>query len=569
MTVAELQAENAELRQRLEEAEETVRAIRDGAVDAFVVAEPDGNKIYTLENADRPYRLLVEQMQQGAATLQADGMIVWCNRRLAELLDVPHERLVGAKLHEFFAPEDRSVYDHLLWEGQFRTGRGEAHLRRSDGGLLPAYLTFNVLPKDCGAALGVLVTDLTAQRHQEQLAAAHETLRASEARLQHVMIELREADRRKDEFLAVLAHELRNPLAPISNSLHILRMTSKHDPGVDRVGEMMERQVNHMVRLVDDLLEVSRITRGNIELRKEPIAVAAIVRSAVETSQPLIEIANHQFVQSLPAEPLTVDGDPVRLTQVVANLLNNAAKYTDPGGQIWLNVRREDQWVAISVRDTGIGIDTSMLPRVFDLFTQVDRHTDRAQGGLGIGLTLVKSLVEMHGGTVQVHSEGKGRGSEFVVRLPLAAARVATDMPGKDTHESATLGTRRVLVVDDNHDAADSLGLLLKLLGVDVHVVYNGPDALEAFATYKPAVVFLDIGMPGMDGHEAARRMRELPLSREVTFIALTGWGQEEARNRSQIAGFDYHLIKPADIGALQTLLASLEGPAGIRRTRR
>jgi signal transduction histidine kinase/ActR/RegA family two-component response regulator len=367
---------------------------------------------------------------------------------------------------------------------------------------------------------------------------------------------LRDADRRKDEFLAILAHELRNPLAPIRNSLHILRMTRQHHPAAERVSAMMERQVGHMVRLVDDLLEVSRITRGKIELRKEPVEVDAVLRSALETSQPLIEAAAHRLTLAVPPEPLVVDGDPVRLTQVVANLLNNAAKYTNAGGQLWLSARREGSWVAISVRDTGSGIAPEMLPHVFEMFTQVDHRAARVQGGLGIGLTLVKSLVEMHGGRVTAHSEGTGRGSEFVVHLPLASARRDARGGEMRVKPSAVLGPRRVLVVDDNHDAADSLSILLRLLGADVRIAYNGPDALEAYSTYQPSVVFLDIGMPGMDGHEVAERIRS--QSRSVTLIGLTGWGQEEDRKRSQAAGFDYHLIKPADVDALETLLTSL-----------
>ncbi|MFO0809323.1 MAG: PAS domain S-box protein [Gemmataceae bacterium] len=386
---------------------------------------------------------------------------------------------------------------------------------------------------------------------------------------------LRDADRRKDEFLAMLAHELRNPLAPIRNSLHILRMGSPQESATDCVTEMMERQVNHMVHLVDDLLEVSRISRGKIELRLEPVEVAGVVRTAVETSRPLIDAGGHQLALAIPAEPLTLKGDFVRLTQIVANLLNNAAKYSDAGGQIWLSVRREKDGVAISVKDTGQGIPPDMIPRIFDLFMQVDRGPHRTRDGLGIGLTLVKSLVEMHGGSVVAHSEGLGRGSEFVVRLPLwkegggsakDKKRASNSVSSFVLHPSPL---RKVLVVDDNRDAAESLGVLLKLLGADVKVVFSGPDALEALATYKPAVVLLDIGMPGMDGHEVARRIRQQPDAKDVTLIALTGWGQEEDRLRSESAGFDYHLIKPADVNALQTLLVSLEDRPGGRRTGR
>lgn len=373
----------------------------------------------------------------------------------------------------------------------------------------------------------------------------------------HLIKRLRDADQRKDEFLAVLAHELRNPLAPIRNSLHILRLTGQQDPAATRVGEIMERQVNHLVRLVDDLLEVSRITRGKIELRKELVELAAIVRSAVETSRPLIEAGRHELTLSIPTEPITLDCDPVRLAQVMANLLNNSAKYTDEGGQIRLSVRCESDWVVISIHDNGVGIAADMLPRVFDLFTQVELSSGRAQGGLGIGLTLAKSLVEMHGGTVQAKSDGLGKGSEFIIRLPLAAQEPPANRP--ETRPNAVLAPRRVLVVDDNRDAAQSLGMLLKLLGTEVHVAYSGADALQAIGSFQPDVVLLDIGMPDMDGYEVARRIRQQRDFEHVTLIALTGWGQDEDRNRSQLAGFDRHLIKPADVNVLQTLFVSLQ----------
>ncbi len=370
--------------------------------------------------------------------------------------------------------------------------------------------------------------------------------------------ELREADRRKDEFLAVLAHELRNPLAPIRNSVHILRLAVREDPAVDKVGEMMERQVNHMVRLVDDLMEISRISRGKIELRREPVDVAAVIFAAVETSRPLIESAAHHLSLSMPREAVAVDGDPMRLTQVVSNLLNNAAKYTELGGEISVTVTREDSCVAISVRDTGMGIPADKLPLVFDLFMQVDRRTHRVQGGLGIGLTLVKSLVEMHNGTIEARSDGPGQGSEFIVRLPLSVVAGVVGQANAGGNGSAVLSHRRVLVVDDNRDAADSLAMLLELLGAEVRVVYCGEDALTLLESYRPAVVLLDIGMPGMDGYEVARQIRNGTQVPEVTLIALTGWGQEADRNRSQRAGFDHHLIKPADVHALETLLASI-----------
>ena len=396
---------------------------------------------------------------------------------------------------------------------------------------------------------------------------------------------LREADRRKNEFLATLAHELRNPLAPVRNALHLLRMPDLPAPAAGRAVEMMDRQVVHIVRLVDDLLEVSRVTRGKIDLRREPVTLAAVVAAAVETSRPVIDAAGHTLTVSLPPDPVTLDADPVRLAQVFSNLLNNAAKYTDRGGRIDLSAElgtrnpecRSDsafgsefrapgsEFVRVAVRDTGRGVPADMLPRVFDLFTQVDRTDERSQGGLGIGLTLVKSLVELHGGTVEAHSDGPGRGSEFVVRLPV----IRNPEPGTRSEDrngppfrvpgSGFRAPKRVLVADDNRDAADSLGTLLGLLGAEVRVVYDGPEAVAAAAAYRPAVAFLDIGMPTLDGHEVARRVRRLPGGRDVTLIALTGWGQEDDRRRAAAAGFDHHLTKPADPAAVRALLASLE----------
>ena len=367
---------------------------------------------------------------------------------------------------------------------------------------------------------------------------------------------LKQADRRKDEFLAVLAHELRNPLAPIRNSLQILRMTTGADPTAERVCEMMERQVNHMVRLVDDLMEVSRITRGLIELRRAETDLATVIRTAVETSRPLIEAGEHQLAIFLPPERIPLFGDEVRLGQIFANLLNNAAKYTDPGGQIWLTARRDGPEAVVSIRDNGIGLASQTLPVVFDMFMQADRSTHRAQGGLGIGLTLVKTLVELHGGSVSVHSNGPNQGSEFTVRLPLAAGEQRRpDKPG--TSERLAGAQRRILVVDDNKDAAVSLGMLLKVLGMDVKTVNDGPAALTTLEGFRPDVVLLDLGMPGMDGFEVARRIREHHEYDDLTLVALTGWGQPEDRERTHAAGFNHHLVKPADISALRSLLAA------------
>ena len=368
---------------------------------------------------------------------------------------------------------------------------------------------------------------------------------------------LQDADQRKDEFLAMLAHELRNPLAPVRNGLTLLRLAGSSDPTVERVRAVMERQVGHLIRLVDDLMEVSRITRGKIELRRERIDLAMALRGAVETSQPVVDAAGHALVLDLPLEPLPLDADPVRLAQVFANLLNNAAKYAERSGRIVLRARREGHEVAVFVEDDGIGIDPEMLPHVFDLFTQIDSTHRRSQGGLGIGLTLVRSLVELHGGTVAARSDGVGRGSQFEVRLPLANGDSAS-VPAAVPMLAAAPGPLRVLVVDDNRDAADSLAVLLDYLGYTVQVAHDGPGALQQAELFRPALVLLDIGMPEMDGFEVARRFRAQEKWNDLVIVALTGWGQEEDRQRSREAGFDHHLVKPTDIDALQGLLADV-----------
>jgi len=369
---------------------------------------------------------------------------------------------------------------------------------------------------------------------------------------EQVAEKLKQADRRKDEFLATLAHELRNPLAPIRNSLHIFRATGGDRAPTAQVCEIMERQVNHMVRLVDDLLELSRITRGQIELRREHVELASIVHSAIETSQPLIQAARHRLQVDLPDTPLWLDADPVRMAQVFANLLNNAAKYMAEGGTIRIGARVSGGAVSISVADHGIGIAPDMLQCVFDMFTQ-GQPSGRTQDGLGIGLTLVRSLVEMHGGRIEARSAGAGCGSEFIVCLPLALDPRLSAKPV--TSDVGHRMPQRILVVDDNRDAADSLGMYLELLGVDVEVVHDGERALAALARFHPQVVLLDIGMPGMDGHEVARRARAQAAFDDIVFIALTGWGQDRDRQASRAAGIDHHLTKPVDLRALQALL--------------
>ena len=366
---------------------------------------------------------------------------------------------------------------------------------------------------------------------------------------------LRVADQRKDEFLATLGHELRNPLAPLVTGLQLLKTTGLHDSAATQVAGIMERQISHLIRLVDDLLELSRITRGVIDVQRAPLDLALVVRSAIDTTRPAFAAAGHELTVDMPVdEAITVSGDAVRLTQVFANLLTNAAKYTDAGGHIWLTVHTEGAVAVVSIRDNGIGIAPVHLRSVFDMFTQVDRSNRRTQGGLGIGLTLVRSIVGMHGGRVEARSDGPGLGSEFVVQLPmLAKPRVAME----STAPLQPFPPRRILVVDDNRDAAETLGALLDALGATVSVVHSGEAALGMLDAFAPDTVLLDIGMPEIDGYEVSRRIRTSTNHATVLLIALTGWGQEQDQKRSRAAGFDHHLVKPVDIEKLRTLLTS------------
>ncbi len=375
---------------------------------------------------------------------------------------------------------------------------------------------------------------------------------------------LREADHRKDEFLATLAHELRNPLAPIRNGLEILRRSGQLTGPAAQARDMMERQLAHMVRLVDDLLDVSRISRGKVDLRLARLTLQAVLENALESSRPAIEAGHHRLVMQLPTEPVWIDGDLTRLAQVVSNLLNNAAKYTPAGGRIELSAWTEGACAVIGVTDDGTGISADMLPRVFDLFAQVDRTLARAQGGLGIGLSLVKKLVELHGGDIRAESQGLGRGSRFTVRLPRAvpAAGSVAQPPAPAARITPSPAPCRVLVCDDNIDGAESLGLMLDLLGHEVRTVHDGDAALATVQAWRPDVVLLDIGLPGLSGYDVARRLRSDPALRGLLLVAVTGWGTAGDQRRSAEAGFDQHLTKPVEAAALEAVLARRLDPA-------
>ena len=383
-------------------------------------------------------------------------------------------------------------------------------------------------------------------------------LKEAEEQLRRLNGELLEADRRKDEFVAMLAHELRNPLSPIRNAVRILAERGPQDAELVWGRQVIERQVAHMSRLLDDLLDVSRIPQRKLELRKPLVPLANVVDAALESSRPAIEAAGHTLTVSLPEEPLQLEGDPVRLAQVFGNLLTNAAKYTERGGRIDLVAAREGNEAVVSVRDNGIGISPEMVGRLFQMFAQDSRAAPHAQGGLGIGLSLVKGLVELHRGTVEAKSGGPQRGSEFIVRLPLLQARLGEGQGASDADRTMVRLSRRVLVVDDNRDSADTLCALLQVMGCEVAVAYDGEEALAVAPGFKPDAVLLDLGMPKLNGFETCQRMRAEAWGRSICIIAVTGWGQDEDRKRTQEAGFNAHLVKPADPGKLTELLASL-----------
>jgi two-component system, sensor histidine kinase len=435
------------------------------------------------------------------------------------------------------------------------TGRGADSPAIHGATLEMGNVTLLERPTRVPALLSATRAALRARARQYESRSQLMELRRAAAELRSTDLLLREANARKDEFLATLAHELRNPLAPIRNILHVLRH-KQQDAALTPLHDIMERQVTQLVRLVDDLLELSRISRGNITLHIERLDIASVLRSAIETSRPLIDAARHELRVTLPSEPLTVSGDALRLGQVFANLLNNAAKYTQDGGVITLAAEAVNGAVVVTVEDTGVGIPPAMLSSIFDMFTQVPGANARAQGGLGIGLTLVKHLLELHGGRIEARSEGPGKGSRFTVYLSLAGENV----PASEVESEPKRDVRpmpRVLLVDDNRDAADTLAMVLRAQGAEVQTLYNAVDVLTTLIPHSHVVVIADLGMPGMDGYELARQIRADSSNAEVRLIALSGWGQETDRARAEAAGFDAHLTKPADIEALLMLLES------------
>ncbi|HEX4049296.1 MAG TPA: response regulator [Steroidobacteraceae bacterium] len=485
------------------------------------------------------------------------------------------------------------IHEHPRFEKTpiiFITGVHISELDRLRGYTLGAvdYVAIPVVPTILRTKVAVLV-ELYCQRRElqklnrglaqanVQLAEAHSTLQAEKTReLEKLNAALSEANRNKDEFLAMLAHELRNPLASIHNAVQLMRNPQLPSAQLSWARDMIERQLGYLTRLIDDLLDVARITRGKINLAREAVPLANVVARAVETVQPALSRQGHALILDVAEEPLYIDGDPTRLIQIVGNILNNAVKYTKPGGRIELTAGAHQEQVAIRIRDNGIGIEPDLISTVFNLFAQASRSDPSGQAGLGIGLALVKRLVDLHGGAVDAHSEGLGKGCEFTVRFPrLSVESVPSGLEGAAAQADSPAPHRRILIVDDNRDALESLVRLLQLAGHEVHQASDGQQALSLAAEQQPDLVMLDIGMPGMDGYEVARRIRAERWGQPMVLVAVTGWGQDSDRRRSREAGFDSHWVKPLDAQKLAALLGTLPAPvlqdpavarAGLRR---
>jgi PAS domain S-box-containing protein len=509
-----------------------------------------------LRESEERFRLLVESTHDYAIfMLDPQGHVSSWNTGAERIKGYKADEIIG-KHFSCFYPKEAVAKGWPAYELTMATNQG--HFEdvgwrvRKDGSQFWANVVISALRDEGGTLRGFskITRDLSERRQLERA-----TLQAE------LMVDL---NRRKDEFLAMLSHELRNPLAPILNAVHLLHLQKNEDPIQQQARVIIERQVQHLTRLVDDLLEVSRVTTGRIRLEQENIDMAGIVERAADTVRPLLVQRSHEFSLTLPSEPLWVFADPTRMEQVVVNLLTNAAKYTPDRGRIWLTLQRQGEEAVMRVRDSGVGIAPEFLPSIFDSFTQADRSLDRSQGGLGIGLTVVQRVVEMHGGRVEAHSAGLGHGSEFLVRLPAVAPPMSrlTTPHNPGGHSAQAL---RVLVVDDNKDSADSAAMLLRCSGHDVQVAYSGTGALEAAAAHQPHAILLDLGLPEMDGYEVARRLRQNPRFKNVLLIAVSGYGQDSDLQRSQEAGFSAHLLKPVEIEQINDALQALGGRHGSR----
>ncbi len=495
----------------------------------------------TVRTREQQLHTLAENSPDILSRFDRNFRHVFVNQAATRNTGLTRDALIGRTSRELGMPPDLcDVFERTLRQ-VFESGEPQTVEFSVPGPAGPRHYTSSVVPEfdSTGAVASVLSVsrDVTERKNAEDA--------------------LRVADRRKDEFLAMLAHELRNPLAPIRSASELLGRVAEADPKTQAIVGIVKRQVAHLTRLVDDLLDVSRITQGRIELQRAPVELHGVIAQALESVEPLIREKGHRLERAVGEDTVYVFGDSARLVQCLVNLLANAAKYTDAGGTIRIAMRRCDAQALVTISDTGMGITRELLPQIFELFVQSERSLDRAQGGLGIGLSVVKRLVEMHGGTVAARSPGAGQGSTLEVRLPLIAA--PQEAPAEKVESSA--GGRRILIVDDNSDAADSLALLLRLNGHNTQSVYLPEEALDRTLKFRPQIVLLDIGLPGIDGYEVARRIRA--CDEAIKLIALTGYGQRDDIERARAAGFDAHLIKPVDFAALDRLLA--EPAAGFR----
>jgi signal transduction histidine kinase/ActR/RegA family two-component response regulator len=517
------------LRVRLADAEDMLRAIRHGEIDALVVEGDSGNQVYTLHSAEEPYRALIEQMQEGAVVLTRRGHILYSNARFAALVGEPPESVVGTRADRFVSATDRADFDALLSAG---AGRCRSRLIGSGSGAFEVSLSLTTTASADGGRLNLIVTDLS-----DILEANRNQARAERA------------NRTKDDFLAMLGHELRTPLSAIRNAGQVLEETHD-DTSATRAREVIARQVGHITHLTNDLLDVERLVAGKIRLHRESLDMADAVRRAVAV---FTEDVTLDRDIDLTTEPVSVNADAVRLEQVLTNIVNNAVKYTPAGGRIRVALRAENSEAVLTVEDTGLGISPRMLPFIFDMYVQADRTLDRAQGGLGIGLTLVRRLVELHGGTVAAESEGEGHGSRFVVRLPQTETKQAASASRRPERR---MRSRRVLLIEDGADAREMLRMTLELAGHTVYGAADGIRGLELVKVTRPDVAIIDIGLPRLNGYEVAQRIRKEPHGREMLLVALTGYDAPGDALRSRAHGFDHHLVKPVDPDRLARLLS-------------
>jgi PAS domain S-box-containing protein len=525
--------------------DDSAAPIRDeeGTIQGAVLIFRDMTERRRAERTRLQLAAIVESSDDAIIGKDLDGIIRSWNRGAERLYGYRAEEVIGKPISFLIPPDHPNELPAIL--ERLKHGERIEHYETvrvcKDGRRLDVSLSISPIKDESGRIIGAskIARDIT--EHKQ---------------LYH---QLQEADRRKDEFLATLSHELRNPLAPIRNALQILRLAGDDKATIEHAKTVMERQLHQMVRLIDDLMDVSRITRNKLQLRLERVDLALVLRTAVDISRPLIEAAGHELTVSLPTEPIYVDADATRLAQVFSNLLNNAAKYTEPRGKIWLVVEREGNHAVVKVMDSGLGISAEHLAHIFEMFSQVDRSLERSQGGLGIGLTLAKHLTEMHGGTIEAQSEGQDKGSAFIVRLLETGEIPVPQQPSSAQGESTVAaGQCKILIVDDDEDTVTSMSMMLRILGHDTFIAHDGLRAVEAARLYRPDIVLLDIGLPKMNGYETASRIRQEPWGKEMKLVALTGWGQEEDKRRSREAGFDRHLIKPVEPAALEKLLKEL-----------